>query len=166
VVGEGRVRMDGLVPVSHSHTPSRAHVRSSLPLFSVFAHAGRAACFSLASCWLPRAGGLAVAPSLVSNLEQQLGRAQAQAKEEQGKRRQAERDFLNLMESIEHADEAGGLEGTQALASRRLWEMQVRVWEMQVRVWKMQVRVCVEGGMGTMGSGKEVVEAGGGESGF
>lgn len=48
--------------------------------------------------------------------------------EEQLKRRQAERDFLDLMESIEHSDLGGQRpEGAQALASKRLSELQVLI---------------------------------------
>ena len=45
--------------------------------------------------------------------------------DEQSKRRQAERDFLDLMESIEQSGGGGGERG--ALVSRRLGDMQGRV---------------------------------------
>ena len=46
--------------------------------------------------------------------------------EEQLKRRQAERDFLDLMESIEQSDLGGQRpDGARGLASKRLGEMQV-----------------------------------------
>lgn len=77
-------------------------------------------------------------------LQEKIDRLQAQLKEEQAKRRQAERDFLDLMESIEQADLAGpqgrtpgnGRDGAAGLASKRLGEMQVGhgrlVWVVRV----------------------------------
>lgn len=80
-----------------------------------------------------RGGGGGGDDGALEALQEKIDRLQAQLKEEQAKRRQAERDFLDLMESIEQADLAGpqgrtpgnGRDGAAGLASKRLGEMQV-----------------------------------------
>ena len=72
--------------------------------------------------------------------------------EEQERRRQAERDFLELMSSIEGDDgsEAGGgsvadsqqAGGPAALASRRLHQLQVRGWGADACTAVLHPRAC------------------------
>ncbi|GAX72996.1 hypothetical protein CEUSTIGMA_g448.t1 [Chlamydomonas eustigma] len=61
------------------------------------------------------------------NLMQQLMRVQVQLKEEQMKRRQAERDFLDLMESIEQTDSGQSDHVAKGVSTQKLKDMQAKL---------------------------------------
>eukprot|EP00798_Chlamydomonas_sp_ICE-L_P020112 gene20112-26838_t len=67
------------------------------------------------------------AKGALEDATRQVVRLQTMLKSEQAKRRQAERDFLELMESIEQQASPGEGGSAGALATRRMGEMQVRI---------------------------------------